>query len=215
MKKFIFLVLLLPVILLDYGCKDNSTEPDDVDTTNVIVRKPNLYIYPVDTLSLAIEINFPNGGDILESIPEYNDLWNILVFPNGKINNEFNYLYYECEIPDLTQKEYGWIIKKQNLEDFFSNNLFLSGFNNNETNDFIEYWIPLLVDYDYYEIYPQYKGTLEKVIEINFSKEPNNIYRLCYLIIGRNDDNLQLIEPQIERAVRLDYYAVEWGVILK
>ena len=120
-----------------------------------------------------------------------------------------------CKVPEFAQDTFGWIIKKQNLKAFFRNNLTVSGFNDNETNDFVEYWIPELMEYEYYEIYPQYKSTLDKVIDINFSNEPINFYRLCYLIIGRDDGNLELNEPQIEEALRVGYFAVEWGAILK
>ena len=129
MKKFIFLLLFLPIILFDYGCNDSSTEPNYNDTTTVIARKPNLYIYPEEKISLSIEVVFPNGGKVIESIPEYNNLWNITVEPNGKINDSFDYLFYECEIPNLTQTEVGWLIEKRNLEDFFVRNLSYSGFN--------------------------------------------------------------------------------------
>lgn len=215
MKKLLFLAILIPILFFDNGCKDNSTEPNDTDTTSAHVRKPNLYIYPNNNISLFVEIDFPKGGDIVESIPEYNDFWSIEVEPTGKINNDYDYLYYECDVPSFEQKEYGWIIKQDNLKIFFDDNLKQSGFNEKEKNDFLEYWIPELVNYKYYEIYPQYIATLDKVIKINFSIEPNNFYRLCYLIIGRDDNNLKLKEPEIESATRLDYFAVEWGVILR
>ena len=215
MKKLIFLLLLLPIILFDYGCKDGSTEPNYNDTTTVIARKPNLYIYPEEKISLSIEVVFPNGGKVVESIPEYNNLWNITVEPSGKINDNFDYLFYECEIPNLTQNEFGWLIEKINLEDFFVKNLSLSGFSTGEITDFIDYWIPLLTEYDYYEIYPQYNGELDKMVMINFSKEPQNFYRLFFLMVGRVDNNIVIDEPNIKSAIRENYFAVEWGVILK
>ena len=215
MKKLICLILLLPIILIDFGCKESSTEPKDTDTSTAIVRKPNIYIYPTQNISLSVDINFPKGGNIIESLPEYKNGWKINVEPNGRINKLFDYLFYECKIPEFAQEEYGWIIKRENLEEFFSDNLTSSGFNEKETNDYIDYWIPILVNYDYYEIYPQYKLTLNKVIDINFSEEPDNFFRLCYLIVGRDDNNLQLKEPKIETAVRSGYFAVEWGCLLE
>jgi hypothetical protein len=215
MKKFIFLLLLVPILILDFGCNNNSTEPNDNDTTTVIARKPNLYIYPEEKISLSIELVFPKGGTVIESIPEYNNQWEITVEPSGKINNSFDYLFYECEIPNLTQTKVGWLIEKRNLEDFFVNNLSNSGFNQREISDFNEYWIPLLSNYDYYAIYPQYKSDLDKIVTIYFSEEPNNFYRLFYLIIGRDDNNLEIEKPVLESAVRENYFAVEWGVILK
>ncbi len=215
MKNLLFLVLLVPIIFIDYGCESNSVEPQDNDTTCVVDRKPNLYIYPKDTLNLSIEIAFPNGGEILESIPEYNDSWNVVVNPNGKIDNIYYYLYYECKIPKLTQKEYGWLIKNEKLKEFFEDNMKTSGFNQREINDFIEYWIPVFTDFEYYEIYPQFNETLKNMIEVKFSVAPDNFYRLHYLVIGRNDSKLNLIPPHVEVAKREKYFSVEWGVILE
>ena len=215
MKKQIFILLLLPIILIDFGCKESSTEPIDSDTSSTIVRKPNIYIYPIQKISLSVDINFPKGGNIVESIPEYKNGWNINVEPNGKIDNLYDYLFYECKIPEFAQEEYGWIIKKENLEEFFRDNLTSSGFNEKEINDFIEYWIPILVNFNYFEIYPQYKSSVDKVININFSNEPINFFRLCYLIVGRDDNSIQPKEPIIEKAIRSGYFAVEWGCILE
>lgn len=216
MKKLILIILSFVILFLNYGCEDNCTESNnnDSDTTSLVDKKPNLYIYPNQTLNLSIQIRFPNGGDVLESIPQYNNSWNITVNPNGKINDLYDYLYYECEMTDLTQKEFGWIVEQINLKDFFITNLSASGFNQKEINDFTDYWIPLLTDYNFYEIYPQYNSTLKEMIEIEFSIVPENFYRLHYLIKGRDNEEKHLLTPKIETAKRDNYFAVEWGVII-
>ena len=56
-------------------------------------------------------------------------------------------------MPDLAQKEYGWVIETSNLQEFFRNNMKTSGFSQKEIKDFIEYWIPILTEHKYYEIY--------------------------------------------------------------
>ncbi len=215
MKKLVFVVLLIPILIFDYGCKECSTEPCDKDTTTAIAKKPILYIYPQETLELDIALDFPNGGKILESIPEYKNLWKVQVQPNGKINNQFDYIYYECKFPDLTQRKFGWVVPKSNIENFFVSNLSQSGFSKKEINDFIEYWVPLLTNFEYYEIYPQYKKKINEMVKVIFSKEPDNFYKLLYVIKGTNNNKIKLKEPVIESAIRKGYFAVEWGVILK
>jgi hypothetical protein len=49
---------------------------------------------------------------------------------------------------------------------------------------------------------------------IKYSVEPKSFYRLFYVIKGRDDDQLELLNPSIEKAKREKYFAVEWGVIL-
>ena len=218
MKNILFLIIVSSLIILQFGCKDKSVEPinnDGKDTSTIVVYKPNLYIYPTEGLTLTIKIEFPNGGEILESVPEYDDAWNVSIKPDGKINDTYDYLFYEYRVPDLTQNIYGWLVSMDDLKQFFENNLSLSGFNEKEIKDFTDYWIPLLKDYSYYEIYPQYKNTLEKMTIINFSREPKNIFRLQYVIKGRDNEKISLQNPEIETAKRERYFSVEWGVIIK
>jgi hypothetical protein len=214
--KYLLVLVSFLLLMLHSGCKDSPTEIcDDTDTSRVEVYKPNIYIYPNKSIDLSVNIAFPLGGKITESIPDYNSGWNVSVSPGGIINNEYQFLFYECDVPDLFQKEKGWIIIKTELKSFFENNLNAHGFSSNEIKDFTDYWIPKLIASNNYEIYPQYLDDIEKIIVLNFSKEPRNIFRLFYYLKGRNDKNFEMEEPIIEKGKREDYYVMEWGVILK
>jgi len=178
--------------------------------------KPNIYIYPKELRNLDVNINFPHGGEVTTSIPEYGDGWNDLdVDPSGKINDEFTFLFYESQNPDLCQYEKGWIIAQEDLELFFIKNMTATGFNEQEITDFIDYWIPILKDYPYYAIYPQYNEQLDRIIQLDFSQKPDNILRLIYTLKGLQDNDLVLQEPEIPKFNREGFVVVEWGVIRK
>jgi len=53
------------------------------------------------------------------------------------------------------------------------------------------------------------------MVKIDFSIKPENFFRLFYLIKGRNNNKKILLQPNIETANRNNYFAIEWGVILK
>ena len=93
-----------------------------------------------------------------------------------------DYLYYECEIPDFWQYSEGWVVKQENLSEFFTSNLKAYGFNDAEIEDFIEFWIPELKDSLFYEIYPQYSEMVNRVIKLWISPRPDQLMRtaLCY-----------------------------------
>ncbi len=214
LKSMMLLIILSNFFLLN--CKDKTTNPiidDDKDT--VVVYKPNLYLYPVKKTSISIKLLFPLGGELLEAIPKYDDGWNVTIDTNGVIENDYTYLFYEYRVPDYHQKQKGWLIANSNLYEFFSNNMRLVGFTENEIKDFTDYWVPKLNKYPYYEIYPQYRSTLDQMTEIIFSVEPDNFYRMQYLIKGRQNNNLELEEPVVKYAKREGFYVVEWGVVLK
>ncbi len=178
--------------------------------------KPNIYIYPKEQMNLDVNIDFPHGGEVTTSIPEYGSGWNDLnVDPSGMINDEYSYLFYESQNPDLCQYNKGWIIAQEDLELFFIGNMTATGFNEQEITDFTDYWIPILKDYPYYEIYPQYNEQLDRIIQLNFSHKPDNILRLIYTLKGLQKNNLVLHEPEIPKFNREGFVVVEWGVIRK
>ena len=219
MKTLIGVLTIFLLFISQTGCKNQSTEPtvdqNSHDSTFITERKPNLYIYPKEEMNLAVTIAFPRGGKITESLPIYNEGWSVSVKPSGLIDNIYAYLFYECRVPDLTQKSFGWLISQKDLKQFFKENMSTSGFNEKEIKDFTDYWAPLLKDYSYYEIYPQYKSTLDKMSILQFTVTPDKLYRLQYVIIGRDNNDITLHAPQIEVANRIGFYVVEWGVILK
>jgi hypothetical protein len=186
-----------------------------IDTSHVIVRKPNIYLYPQTTRSLSVTLEFPLGGSVLQSIPLYSGGWNVSVEPSGKIDQKYDYLFYESKNPDTFQYTSGWIVSRDTLTSFFSNNLLFAGFSQREKSDFIEYWIPRLVEYPYYIIYPQFADEIGKVIRLKISEQPDNMLRLFYVIQGTNDSGKMLPTPPIPQFERNGFVVTEWGVILK
>ena len=148
---------------------------------NITVFKPNIYIYPLLKLQLSVQLSFPLGGNIVESIPEYAKGWNVSIDTNGKINNQYNYLFYESTQPNLFQYEKGWCISRENLKAFFENNMAQYNFSSSEINDFTDYWMPLLTGYNFYCIYPQTNEIINKIIQLNFSVKPDHIHTAYFM----------------------------------
>jgi len=181
------------------------------------VDKPNIYIYPIEETTIDVKLNFLQGGKVIKSIPEYNNGngWkNLNVKPDGIINDQYEFLFYEASMSDKWQYKNGWVIKKEKLVSFFRQNLTETGFNEKEIEDFVEYWIPRLDKFDYYALYPQYNNEIDKLIELKISQQPDNILRLFYVIDGMNK-KINLTEPTIPEFNRTDFVVTEWGGILK
>lgn len=179
-----------------------------------IVYKPNLYLYPTQTTSICINLDFPKGGQLVTSIPAYKNGWCITAEPNGKIDSSYDYLFYESAQPNIWQQEKGWCIAQNDLELFFTQNMQEQGFASNEIADFTDYWIPLLKEAPYYQIFPQYKETINRVIGVEFSINPDVFYRLFY-VIKPIETSVPMAEPEERSFTRNGFTAVEWGVILE
>jgi hypothetical protein len=212
------IVLHDTIIQHDNSNCNNSNNYNNINNNNSnihVARKPNIYIYPEKEISLKVNIDFPQDGNIITSIPSYNDGWDINVDPTGKINTTYNYLFYESIQPNKWQYDQGWIIEKDSLKEFFQNNMSEYGFNENEIKDFTEYWIPELTSFNYYLIYPQETEKINELIRLSFSVQPDNIFRLFYAIKGTNEKK-DMDKPVIPNKLsRNGFHIIEWGVVIK
>ena len=50
--------------------------------SEIMVLKPNIYIYPLSPITLSVNITFPLGGSVTTSIPEYNNGWTVNIDNN-------------------------------------------------------------------------------------------------------------------------------------
>ncbi len=214
-----FLAVLLfsiPLLMLQ-SCDPEDCDDDENDNgcdTCIQVLKPNIYIYPKQEVLLNVQIDFPRGGNVIASIPDYGNGWTVTVTPDGKIDGQYDYLFYESEQPNVFQTEKGWCIKTEDLDEFFRQNMAGFGFQGREINDFTEYWIPRLQNSEYYLMYPQTSQIIDEVIVLTFSETPDNIQRLFYLI-QEADSAIEMEAPEISSFNREDFFVAEWGVILK
>lgn len=197
----------------------NESDSDMVADTVIVdywteVDKPNIYLYPESNIDINVSLAFPQGGKIIKSIPDYNNEWNVSVDTSGIIDNKYEYLFYESLQPDVWQYGKGWCVKKDGLKEFFETNMAGYNFSAKEINDFVSYWIPRLTKYEYYCIYPQLNEQIDKVIKIDFSIQPDNVFRLFYGITGSGEYK-SITGPEINKINRTGFYTVEWGVFIK
>jgi len=204
---------LIPAVgILSLFSVFQSCEPDDDDKK---MYKPNIYIYPQENIQLEVNIDFPMGGKVIASIPEYKTGWKVSVDSKGIIDNKYTYLFYESTQPNVWQTKSGWMIKKADLKGFFEENMALYGFAGQEITDFTDYWIPRLKDQEIYSICPQVLPAINKVVQLRFSKQPEHLLRLYYVIRGRdNSSKNELVKPEIPKFERKGYFITEWGVVL-
>ena len=72
----------------------------------------------------------------------------------------------------------------------------------------------LLTDDEYYNIYPQRNETINEVIQLNFSIQPDHVFRLFYGVIGTSSYT-EIPAPETDKIKRDGFSVVEWGVFRK
>jgi hypothetical protein len=198
----------------------------------LIIRKPNIYLYPEEMTEVTVTLNFPVGGGVTVSDPPYGDGWNVTVEPDGRMSDSrgylvaevggeevifdaprYPYLFYEADVPVEWQRERGWIVEQDNLFGFFTENLSAYGFSDTEIQDFLDYWEPRLVATQY-AVFPQHTADIKPLICLDVNPEPQSVLRLYYYLVADPLLGGLLGEPEIPDFEREGFTVVEWGVCI-
>ena len=186
--------------------------------SGVSVYKPNIYIYD-DRLSDGqirdIHIEFARPNRLIKTIPEYDAGigWDVAVSNNGSLSldgDKYDYLFYESRT-DLggVQTEYGFSIPADSRRDALSQAIEGYGFNDRESEDFLDFWCDKLEPGIDYVMYPQETDTVDKMMPIDLSDEPDNIRRIWYAFAPDTGQNVEQFD--VEPITRGGLTIVEWG----
>ena len=185
------------------------------------VCKPAIYLYPEETTNINVKLDL--DGKLTESIPTYDSEngWNVKAEPDGKIEkcnnvtmkqcNNYDYLYYEADIKNITVPKDGWVIQRSAIGDQLSDILTKLGLNEKESRDFLEYWVPKLSEKPYYFMTLMENEELNNKEKLIFSQNPDTLIRVRFLFEGldRPIDVKPLNLP--ETPERVGFTAVDWG----
>lgn len=188
------------------------------DTTIVVVVcKPVIYLHPVEEIPVNIKIE--PKGELGFTYPTYKDGgWNVLAFPNGRIQEEgtmFNYLFWDGEMPAYKLKydqSEGEIVSKNELTSFFIRNLGTLGFTSWEMQDFMTYWIPKMMENEYCYVHFLVNDAYEQIASVTVTPKPDHMLRVYMLWHPVKDKKAVNCTPQV---FDIDYHEgfgyVEWG----
>jgi hypothetical protein len=211
------------------------------DTNPLVAGKPNIYLYPEAETDVNVWLSFISPGRMTASEPDYLEGWDVTVTPEGKISayepvyfidpetgepwpvptrgepaESYDFLFYEGEVASPGQLDYGWVVDRGNVENFFLEKLAAYGFAGREIEDFVDYWAPRLVDYPKYAVYPQAGADYEKLVSMSVFPAPDSVLRVVFTIRGLWEGaELAPTEPVIATFERRGFTVAEWGVILK
>lgn len=184
-------------------CLQEVTEP-------IQVKKPAVYLYPKEQMDISVKVKV--NGVLTLTEPEYNTGWNVNVKPDGIIDNKYDYLFYEADLNKITLPEEGWIVKYENLKEWFEEYLPKLGLNEKEKEQFEEYWLGKLRKANYYDIRIFDNKFLSENMELIINPKPETILRLNFYFKPLNFET-ELKEPEIKWFIRKGFTVVEWGGI--
>jgi hypothetical protein len=174
-------------------------------------RKPAIYLYPTEDSFVNVQLKIK--GLMTKDVPNYNDGWDVFVTKEGLIEEKYDYLFYEALLRNVELPESGWVVKYENLNEWFEINLKKLGLNNKEKGQFMEYWIKELPKSNFYEIKLLEEKFLNENMALNISPKPDTTIRLIFNFKPLRKE-LELLEPNIVTPERKGFTVVEWGGII-
>ncbi|RJO71856.1 MAG: carboxypeptidase regulatory-like domain-containing protein [Myxococcales bacterium] len=191
-----------------------ETIVDFTITTEAMADKPNLYLYPTQTTEVSVTLGLCWTCEVTQSIPEYGQGWQVTVSPDGLIDGQYRYLFYEAEIPHRFPLAEGWAVPAADVAEFFDQTLTAYGFTPAETADFVDYWSVHLPLAPFYAVYPLSAAQiLDPLAELFIEPAPDSLFRLWF-VISPETSARPLLAPAIAPMTRQGFTAVEWGVVL-
>lgn len=186
-----------------------------VDQINIAIyaRKPAIYIYPAYDESFNVTLEFLNGTELTESVPEYGSGWDVFVETSGRIDDLYDYLFYEASVHVAPSLSEGWCISRDGLPGGLGQHLLEMGLNDTEVADFLEYWLEALMDYEYYFVYPLVDDSLDQFVHLHIDPEPDARLRV-WLFFEGTENPLTLTGPSVTGFQRGSTTVIEWGGVL-
>ena len=190
-----------------------SENPND---GKIMVAKPVIYLYPTEKTEIDLQLNFK--GKLLTTFPKYDKNWEVVAEPNGQIfdkktNRYYSSLFWDGTI-DFPEEHYkyddGFIVPKEKLAEFLIEKLEHIGLNNQETNEFIQYWLPILERNKYNFIHFLVNEECDEIAILNVNPKPETTIRIYMEFYGL-ENFTEIKEQQLPKTERKGFTLVEWG----
>lgn len=183
---------------------------------NIMVEKPVIYLYPKEKTDVELSLKF--DGKILTTFPKLEKSWNVTAYENGQIfdkktNRFYTSLFWDGEIsfpPSHYQYKTGFIVEKEKLASFLIEKLEFMGLNTVETNEFIQYWLPILernkTTFIHFLVNENYD-----VFSTNYvTPKPDTSIRILMEFFGV-DAPISIPPQELPKTIRKGFTLVEWG----
>lgn len=183
---------------------------DRCNEDNAGVYKPNIYIYPNETMTVDVSFKYPGG--LTKTIPDYSGRWSVLADPDGMLHdgvNDWEYLFYECitDISDMELSE-GYVISPEGRYEQLEALIAGYGFNEREVKDFADFWDEKLEQGVAYAAYPILTEKVDSLMPIEVTPAPDKIGRLWF---GFQKEGIPEKEAAPVPFERNGYSVLEWG----
>lgn len=175
--------------------------------------KPVIYLYPEKITSVSVKV----GATITKSEPTYQNGWQVLAYPSGKLifnGKTYPYLFWEGKGQEYPQVNSGTIVAKAELRQTIKNQLKELGLNDNEINDFLEFWLPRMPQSPYVRLTWFGTSAMNKLAPLAITPSPDTLIRV-FLDFEGLDSQIKITPQKLSAPARQGFTVVEWGGLLR
>lgn len=185
-------------------------------TSDRIIKKPVIYLYPLQKTDISFLLDFK--GELLTTFPKYDKNWTVTAYPDGRIFDKKTNRFYSSLFWDGSQKfpdehyqyKSGFVVSKNDLTNFLIEKLEFMGLNNLETNEFVQYWLPILEKNKINFIHFYVNTDYDVISKNNVSPKPDTSIRIFMEFYGL-DKPIEIPVQHLPKTERKGFTLVEWG----
>lgn len=208
-------VAATPILLWQDALGDYLLLMDNEFAPLVECGKPVVYLYPETTTPVQVLV----GADVRISDPVYDNGWQVTADPNGTLHladgSTVASLYWEGKgygkYPRVTQ---GRVVETKNIEQELRHDLATLGLNENETADFLEYWLPLMPKTPYVRLTWFDTAVMNELAPLAVQPRPDTVIRVFLDFAGQTSPHTTLSPQTLTATERIGFTLVEWGGLL-
>ena len=195
-----------------------KTNQDDNKTLTCIYDnydyKPVIYLYPEQETDVRFELELTES-DLYTTYPKYNNGWDVTAYPDGTLLNKTDgthhkYLFWEssnCRTRyDFSE---GFCVAGSDTESFLREKLTYMGLTEEEMNEFIVYWLPLM-EHNKYNLISFQGDAYTNSAKLNITPTPDSILRVFMAYVPL-EDAVDIQPQKLDTFARNGFTVVEWG----
>ena len=180
--------------------------------------KPVIYLYPEKNSLVNVQVGI---DQFTETIPTYGLFgWMVYARPNGLLTNlsdqkQYPYLFWEGYSEKNIPLVDSWTLEIDRIEAELPKVLQGLGLNEKETADFLEFWIPKILEekLPYIEFSFVPKEMMDQVAPLKISPKPDTVIRVFMVYRPTSEPGSSV--PRYTARERKGFTVIEWGGALR
>ena len=181
---------------------------------SLVAAKPVIYLYPEEETDVHVELELTEAN-LSTTYPKYNNGWDVTASPDGSLLNKADgthhkYLFWDA-VNCRTRFDFseGFCVAGSDTESFLKEKLTYMGLTEEEMNEFIVYWLPLM-EHNKYNLISFQSDAYTDSAKLDITPAPDSMLRIFMTYVPL-EEAAEIQPQQLDTFERKGFTVVEWG----